>query len=26
VLLLISFTALMGIGVLRWYVTRHDRG
>ena len=26
VLLLISFTALMGIGAVRWYVTRHDRG
>ncbi|HEY7178422.1 MAG TPA: sulfate ABC transporter permease subunit CysT [Gaiella sp.] len=26
VLLLISFTALMGIGVVRWHVTRHDRG
>ena len=26
VLLLISFTALMGIGAVRWYVTRHDHG
>jgi sulfate transport system permease protein len=26
VLLFISFTALMGIGAVRWYVTRHDRG
>jgi sulfate transport system permease protein len=26
VLLLISFTALMCIGAVRWYVTRHDRG
>ena len=26
VLLLISFSVLLGIGSLRWYVTRHDRG
>lgn len=26
VLLLISFVAISGIGVVRWYVTRHDRG
>jgi sulfate/thiosulfate transport system permease protein len=26
VLLLISFVVLLGIGSLRWYVTRHDRG
>jgi sulfate/thiosulfate transport system permease protein len=26
VLLLISFIAISGIGVVRWYVTRHDRG
>ena len=26
VLLLISFTVLLGIGALRWYVTRHERG
>jgi sulfate transport system permease protein len=26
VLLFISFTALMGSGAVRWYVTRHDRG
>ena len=26
VLLLISFSVLLGIGGLRWYVTRHDRG
>ncbi len=26
VLLLISFAVLLGIGALRWYVTRHERG
>jgi sulfate transport system permease protein len=26
VLLLISFVAISGIGLVRWYVTRHDRG
>jgi sulfate transport system permease protein len=26
VLLLISFTALLGIGALRWWVTRHEHG
>jgi sulfate/thiosulfate transport system permease protein len=26
VLLLISFTVLLGIGAVRWYVTRHERG
>jgi sulfate transport system permease protein len=26
VLLSISFAVLMGIGAIRWYVTRHDRG
>jgi len=26
VLLLISFTTLLGIGALRWFVTRHERG
>ena len=26
VLLLISFAVLLGIGTLRWYLTRHDRG
>ena len=26
VLLLISFAVLLGIGALRWFVTRHDRG
>ena len=26
VLLLISFTVLLGIGALRWLVTRHERG
>ena len=26
VLLLISFAAISGIGAVRWYVTRHDRG
>jgi len=26
VLLLISFAVLLGIGALRWHVTRHERG
>ena len=26
VLLLISFTVLLGIGGVRWYVTRHEHG
>ncbi len=26
VLLLLSFSVLMGIGAVRWYVTRHERG
>ena len=26
VLLVISFTVLLGIGALRWFVTRHERG